>query len=255
MAWVVAHMPRSFAGEPVAWVRLYAPGYDPAIDLTLDIGGKWMLFPSPGEFDRTWLAVAAALCEGRLGHQVKAPPTAPGRAAVIIVFTGSFRDRDAVLRIGLVLQRLFPPPGKTIVYKPNVFTDSPAGIHGGNSLPRSLYTLRRGEHTLTLTRTKFGESALKIAEQELRQMIGADGADDNCEGGGGGGATDPAPDTAATREALSGSPDANPTGATSSSMAATRESLFGSPGDAEEKTVAASPASTDAGPPGSPALI
>ena len=180
-AWVESHLPSMYTEDEVYWIRIYrskqcddCQGGDDVTEAACAessdryiLTGKWMIFPKSENLDGAWLTVAHALHTGQLGDSCKVNAKKEG-SNVIIVYTPNFRDEKEVLRVGLALLDLFPYL-EQISYKPDVFTLSDDGIYGGNTLPRTLYNLRRDRPRLLVTKGRGGESALAIAERLVNE--------------------------------------------------------------------------------------
>jgi hypothetical protein len=165
VSFVSANLPSSWACDSVHWVGISSPGgfskkskasgRNPWV-------GKWLWFVDPASVNPTFLSVAESLQTGKLGGSAKVATKPMGGRHVICIYTENFMDAEDVLRVGREVRRL--GASNTISYKPDVFTLSDAGIYGNNSLPKSIYQLRKGETCLTFTMTK-GKRDVTVAEE------------------------------------------------------------------------------------------
>ena len=164
VSFVTTNLPSTWTSDSVHWISISSPegfskkskasGRNPWV-------GKWLWFVDPASVDATFLSVADCLQAGNLGSSAKVATKPMGGRHVICIYTENFMDAEDVLRVGREVRRL--GASNTISYKPDVFTLSDAGIYGNNSLPKSIYQLRKGETCLTFTVTK-GKRDVTVAE-------------------------------------------------------------------------------------------
>ena len=166
LLFAAANAPTSHSRFTRSWIYIY--NYSLLRPASMWIG-KWMWFVSPKYLDDAFIAVAAALDTCHLGSTVKTAPPANSTSAVpIIIYTDDYRNRDDVLRIGLVVQSLSESK-ITISYKPDVFTLHDDGIHGSNTLRYStIYQLKRESRELTLVDNGLAlECALRMSSDSV----------------------------------------------------------------------------------------
>lgn len=106
------------------WIRIDAPGYDPACADT-EKEGKWLIFQEPGPTDELWMKIRDATAAGELGMSAKVStakenPESWDERMVIYVYTRDWEDEKDVMRVREVLRGL----GVTdrIGYKRNIET-------------------------------------------------------------------------------------------------------------------------------------
>ncbi|SPO01339.1 uncharacterized protein DNG_04015 [Cephalotrichum gorgonifer] len=110
--------------------------------------GKWMIFCDPKIVNDTWEIVARATANNELGIAAKVAPCPDEslryRERLICVYTKDFADRRDVGRVIRRLRelRLVEARGKTLYYKPDIFTY--IGLDSGNpwGLRSSIYSSR-----------------------------------------------------------------------------------------------------------------
>ena len=79
-----------------------------------------MWYVARDKVDEVFMRLAETMEHGLLGHCIKVPGTlklGEGKAAVFIVYTKDFQDRDDVLRVGLKLREVLEIK-RTFSYKP-----------------------------------------------------------------------------------------------------------------------------------------
>ncbi|RYP27172.1 hypothetical protein DL768_011324 [Monosporascus sp. mg162] len=127
--------------------------------------GKWMLFPSVKDVNKTWEIVARATANNELGIAAKVAPRPEDeddhndgdgddgkgddldKARLICVYTADFRDMEDVRRVARKLKQLglVPRRGRGLFYKPGRPADaySYLGIASGNpwGIKPSIYDL------------------------------------------------------------------------------------------------------------------
>ncbi|KAK4136216.1 DUF1917-domain-containing protein [Trichocladium antarcticum] len=97
------------------------------------VGGKWMLFPEPGDVNEVWAKVARATANGGLGVGAKVETRREvEKERLVCVYTKDFRDKDDVARVLNRMRELelVRPGGRYIYYKSDAWTH--LGIYGGN---------------------------------------------------------------------------------------------------------------------------
>ncbi|RYP92552.1 hypothetical protein DL770_001310 [Monosporascus sp. CRB-9-2] len=123
--------------------------------------GKWMLFPSVKDVNKTWEIVARATANNELGIAAKVAPRpededdhndddgkgdGADKARLICVYTADFRDMEDVRRVARKLKQLglVPRRGRGLFYKPGrADAYSYLGIASGNpwGIKPSIYDL------------------------------------------------------------------------------------------------------------------
>jgi len=84
------------------------------------LGGKWLVFSSPGQVDFLWSRIAKATHGGALGISAKVSPRGDSGKHVICVFTQDYTDETDVERVRKVLRQM--GVSWKIGYKPDIYT-------------------------------------------------------------------------------------------------------------------------------------
>lgn len=139
LSFAQSNLPSRWVGHDVSWIYLRQNNSN-QITSRKSLCGKWMWFLPAEKLDTSFVAVAASLQNGALGHAAKCPPPNSTGYTPIIIFTQDFTNTEDVLRVGLELRRI-GAEGR-LSYKPDVFTTSEFGIHGSMELKyKSIYEL------------------------------------------------------------------------------------------------------------------
>ncbi|KAK3709943.1 hypothetical protein LTR37_010562 [Vermiconidia calcicola] len=104
--------------------------------------GKWMLFPAPDDYPRSWRLVAEATAEGKLGPTSKAATYSPVDALTLIcVYTYQFTDMEDVRRVLEALVDLgVCNKSKPIYYKCDAYTYLGLNSDNAYNIRASLYS-------------------------------------------------------------------------------------------------------------------
>ncbi|KAI1489682.1 hypothetical protein F5X96DRAFT_679574 [Biscogniauxia mediterranea] len=107
--------------------------------------GKWMIFCNSLEVNDVWDVIAKATANNELGIAAKVAPrstTDRRTEQLICVYTADFTDMKDVKRVAESLKQLGLVRGKSLYYKPDVFTY--LGIASGNpwAIKASIYDTR-----------------------------------------------------------------------------------------------------------------
>lgn len=107
--------------------------------------GKWMLFPSPRDVDKTWKTVVTALDKGELGDGAKvATDDGSGSSRLICVYTKDFGDKQDVKRVlrGMVSVGLVDTQDRPIYYKCDAYTHLDITYKNDYGLKASMFSSR-----------------------------------------------------------------------------------------------------------------
>ncbi|KAJ5970732.1 uncharacterized protein N7479_000650 [Penicillium vulpinum] len=107
--------------------------------------GKWMLFPTVDQVDKSWKTVVKAMEKGELGDAAKvATDDGGGQSRLICVYTADFGDVEDVKRVvsKLVDLGLVGKGSRPIYYKTDAFTHLEINSKNEYGLKASMYSSR-----------------------------------------------------------------------------------------------------------------